>query len=114
MRLEGSGKGLDVVIVPRAGERLRFPAAGDVTIETRRGIITRTAPIDALSVRVTFAGTGEVVLEQADVAWSGSEEEWERMWRRARMRSRPWWREEEQEIELDVPLDARLTIVGGT
>jgi hypothetical protein len=112
IRIEGSGKGRDVIIVPKAGERIRFPAAHDVLIETVGHVLVRTTPIDDLSVRVTFSGSGELRLGRAEVAWNGSEEAWSDLWRRARMRSLPWWREDEQEIELDWVLEARLAIHG--
>jgi hypothetical protein len=110
VRVEGSGKDRDVIIVPKAGERLRFPSAGDVAIETVGRVLVRTTAIDDTSVRITFSG--DLVLERAEVGFDGTAEEWQSLWRRARTRSRPWWRQSEQEIELDWALNARLTIVG--
>jgi hypothetical protein len=109
-RIEGCGKDRDVIIVPKAGERLRFPVTGDLVIETIGRVVVRTSAIDEVSVRITFSG--DLVLERAEVVWSGNEDDWQGLWRRARTRSRPWWREDEQEIELDWPFDTRLTIAG--
>ena len=67
--------------------------------------------IDDVSMRITFLG--ELVLEVAELAFEGSEGQWDGMWRRARTRSRPWWRQgEAQEIELDQALHARLVVAG--
>jgi hypothetical protein len=110
VRIEGSGKSRDVIIVPRRGERLRFPASEEIMVETVGHVLVRTTSIDATSIRLTFGGAGDLRLDRAEVSWSGSEDAWSDLWRRARMRSRPWWREEEQEVELDVVLETRLTI----
>jgi hypothetical protein len=110
VRIEGSGKSRDVIIIPRGGERLRFPASEEIMIETVGHVLVRTNSIDATSVRLTFGGAGDLRLDRAEVSWNDTEEAWNHLWRRARMRSLPWWREEEQEIELDWVLEARLTI----
>jgi hypothetical protein len=110
VRIEGSGKGRDVVIVPRTGERLRLQAASDIAIETVGRVMVRTAAIDDISLRVTFSG--DLVLERGEVAFDGGEDEWQKLWRRAQTRSRPWWHQNEQELELDWPFDMRITIVG--
>ena len=112
VRVEGSGKGRDLVIVPDAGERLRIVISGDVAVDTRGSVRVRTGALDELSLRVAFSGDG-LVLERADVFFDGSDRDWDEMWRRARMRSRPWWNEAEgDELDLDWPMPARLTIAG--
>ena len=113
VRLEGSGKDRDIILLPKTGERLRIPAIGDVTIETVGRVIVRTSSIDDVAMRITFLG--ELVLEVAEVMFEGSEGQWQGMWRRARTRSRPWWRQgEAQEIELDQALHARFVVAGAT
>jgi hypothetical protein len=110
LRIEGNGTDRDVVIVPRTGELVRFPSAGEVMIETNGRVLSRATGIDG-SMRVTFSG--DLVLEHGQVRWNDGEAEWQALWRRARTRSRPWWyRAETQEIELDLPLDARFVLVG--
>jgi hypothetical protein len=112
VRVEGSGKERDLVIVPEHGERLRLIAAGDVAVETVGRVVVRASPVDAQSLRVTFSGE-RLVLERAEVYFDGSERDWENLWRRARMRSRPWWTETAgDELDLDWAMQARLTIVG--
>ena len=113
VRLEGSGKDRDIIIIPKSGERLRIPAMGDVTIETIGRVLVRTSSIDDVSMRITFLG--ELVLEVAELMFEGSEGQWQGLWRRARSRSRPWWRQgEAQEIELDQALHARFVVAGST
>ena len=54
-----------------------------------------------------------VVLAQSDVDFEGDDNAWQRLWRQAQMRSRPWWNETEgDELDLDLPMQARLKIVG--
>ena len=111
VRVEGSGKGRDLVIVPEQGERLRIVAAGDVAVETRGRVLVRTGPVDDVSLRVTFSGE-RLVLDRAEVFFDGTDHAWEDLWRRARMRSRPWWSEADgDELDLDWAMLARLTIV---
>lgn len=113
VRLEGSGKDRDIIIISKSGERLRIPAMGDVTIETIGRVLVRTSSIDDVSMRITFLG--ELVLEVAELMFEGSEGQWQGLWRRARSRSRPWWRQgEAQEIELDQALHARFVVAGST
>lgn len=113
LRIEGSGRSRDVVLVPLQGERLRFPTTDELVIETSGNMIVRSSSINPTTMRVSFSA-GELRLQSAEVLWSGSEEAWSDLWRRAHMRSLPWWREEEQEIELDWVLQARLLITGAT
>jgi hypothetical protein len=113
VRIEGNGSDRDVVIIPKAGEHVRFPSAGEIMIETSGRVFSRATGIEGGSIRVSFSG--ELVLERGEVRWNDSEAEWQALWRRARTRSRPWWHKAEgQEIELDLPLDARFLIVGKT
>ncbi len=113
VRIEGSGKSRDLVILPEAGERLRIVAAGDTIVETAGRVIVRTAAIDAHSLRITYSGE-RLVLQQADVLFDGSEREWENLWRSARGRSRPWWNQADgDELDLEWPMQARLKVVGG-
>ena len=109
LRIEGSGRSRDVILVPQQGERLRFPTTEELTIETSGHVLVRSSSVNPTTIRVSFSG-GDLRLARAEVIWSGSEEAWSDLWRRAHMRSLPWWREEEQEIELDWVLEARLTI----
>jgi hypothetical protein len=114
VRVEGSGRARDIVIIPKSGERLRFPAAGDVVIETFGRVLVRTAAMADHSLRITYSAE-RLFLERAEVAFDGSEAEWQNLWRRARTRSRPWWREADgDEIDLDRALHARLTLHGPT
>jgi hypothetical protein len=111
LRIEGNGKDRDVVIVPKTGEHVRFPSAGELMIETSGRVLARATGIEGGAMRVSFSG--ELMLEQGEVRWSEGEAEWQAVWRRARTRSRPWWHQTQaQEIELDVPLDARFVLVG--
>lgn len=112
LRVEGSGKDRDLVILPQTGERLRIVAAGDVTVETRGRVLIRTSPVDESSLRVTFSGE-RLILERADVFFDGTDRDWDNLWRRARTRSRPWWSETDgDELDLDWAMPARLTLVG--
>ena len=111
VRIEGSGKDRDLVIVPVTGDRLRIVASGDAVIETAGRVVVRTTPIDLKSLRVTFTGE-RLVLAQADVFFDGSDHAWENLWRQARMRSRPWWNEEGDELDLEWPMQAKLKIAG--
>jgi hypothetical protein len=113
VRIEGSGRSRDVILVPCQGERLRFPTTEELVIETVGHVLVRSSSVNPTTLRVSFS-SGELRLERAEVVWSGSEDAWSDLWRRAHMRSLPWWREEEQEIELDWVLEARLTITGAT
>mgnify|MGYP001107132680 FL=1 len=113
VRVEGSGEARDVVIVPKSGQRLRFPAAGDVIIETFGRVLVRTSAMDERSLRITYSAE-HLFLERAEVAFDEGEAEWQNLWRRAQTRSRPWWREGDDEIDLDRALRARLTLHGPT
>lgn len=109
VRVEGGVKDRDVVIVPRSGEHLRIRAAGEIAIETLGLVVVRTAPIGDAAVRITFSGE-ELTLERAEVIFHGTERDWDELWRRARVRSRPWWNEDTGEIELDWDLEVRLVV----
>lgn len=112
VRVEGSGNARDLVIVPDAGERLRIMTSGDVAIETKGRVLVRAVPVDARSLRATFSGSG-LVLERADVFFQGTDRDWDDLWHRARTRSRPWWSEvDDEELDLDWAVQARLTISG--
>ena len=111
IRIEGNGKDRDLILVPKTGERLRIPATEDLTIETVGKVLVRTTSIDDKSMRIAFLG--ELVLERAELSFDGSDGQWQGVWRRARTRSRPWWRQgEAQEIELDQAMHARLVVAG--
>ena len=59
---------------------------------------------------MTFSAPN-AVLERAEVEFEGGEAEWEGLWRRARTRSRPWWRQGEgEELDLDWAMPARVTV----
>ncbi|MBX3230328.1 MAG: hypothetical protein KIT84_03665 [Labilithrix sp.] len=111
VRIEGSGRDRDLVITPISGERLRLVASGDINVETSGRVVVRTTPVDLKSLRVTFSGE-RIVLAQADVLFDGSEQAWENLWRQARMRSRPWWNEQGDELDLEWPMQAKLKIAG--
>jgi hypothetical protein len=110
LRLEGGGRDREVVIVPRTGGVLRFPSTTDAVIELVGHVYVRTSTGKGDAVRVTFSGR-DLVLERAEVEFQGSEVDWDGMWRRARMRSRPWWNEgEADEIDLDWAMPASLLL----
>jgi hypothetical protein len=112
VRIEGSGRDRDLVIVPMQGQRLRLLASGDILIETGGRVMVRTTPLDLKSLRVTITGE-KLTLEQSEVFFEGGDDAWQRLWRAAQMRSRPWWNETEgDEIDLDLPMQARLKVVG--
>lgn len=113
VRIEGTGKDRDLVIVPKTGEHVRFPSTADVTVETEGRVIVRTSGSEDSSIRVTF--TGDLVLERGEVHWKEGEGEWQSLWRRARTRSRPWWRQADAlEIEVDSALHVRIALVGSS
>jgi hypothetical protein len=112
VRIEGGAKGRDLVIIPERGERLRIVAAGDLEVATAGSVVVRSKPVGEHSHHVSFSGE-RLVLERADVFFDGSDRDWENLWRRARGRSRPWWRQGEgDELDLDWAMVARLKIVG--
>jgi len=111
LRIEGNGSARDLIVVPKAGEQVRFPSAGEIMVESVGRVLARTTPLEGGSLRVSFTAA-ELLLERGEVKWAEGEAEWHALWRRARTRSRPWWRESAPEIELDHALHARLTIVG--
>jgi hypothetical protein len=114
VRIEGTGRDRDLVLIPVQGQRLRLLATGDINIETGGRVMIRTTPIDLKSLRVTFSGS-DLVLAQSEVFFEGGDDGWQRLWRQAQMRSRPWWNETEgDELDLDLPMQARLKIVGPT
>jgi hypothetical protein len=111
-RIEGSGKDRDLVLIPAQGQRLRILAAGDIVVETAGRVLVRTSPIDLKSLRVTFHGD-RLVCAQSEVYFEGGDDGWQRLWRQAQMRSRPWWNETEgDELDLDLPMQVRLKIAG--
>lgn len=111
-RIEGSGKDRDLVLIPVQGQRLRLLASGDIQVETAGRVFVRTSPIDLKSLRVTFHGD-KLVCAAAEVFFEGGDDAWQRLWRQAQMKSRPWWNETEgDELDLDLPMQARLRIVG--
>lgn len=100
------------MLVPTEGQRIRLIATGDINVETSGRVLVRATPIDLKSLCVTFGG-GDLVLAQSDVYFDGGDDAWQRLWRQAQMRSRPWWNEAEgDELDLDLPMQARLKIVG--
>jgi hypothetical protein len=104
LRLEGSGNERHIVVVPKTGERVRFAAKGDVKIETIGHVLVRSSMIDATTTRLTFSSDG-LVLQRAEVEFEGDEADWDKMWRRARARSRPWWAQGGgDEVDLDWPM----------
>lgn len=110
LRLEGSGGERHILVVPRSGERVRFPASGDVRIETVGHVVVRSSSIDKVSALVTFSGEG-LMFDRADVAFDGDEADWEKMWRRARSRSRPWWAQGGgDEVDLDWAMAASFLL----
>jgi hypothetical protein len=110
VHLEGIGKDREIIIVPRNGGSLRFPSTSDAMIEVVGHVVVRSTTGKGNAVRVTFSGRN-LVLERGEVAFEGSEIEWESMWRRARTRSRPWWNEgAADEIDLDWAMPAALLI----
>src|SRR5687768_11770500 len=88
----------EIVIVPISGERLRLAARRTLDVETIGEVLVRSEP-ERNGLRVTFIAE-TLVLERAEVSFDGDDREWERLWRRARGRSRPWWREGEAD-EID-------------
>lgn len=112
VRIEGSGRDRDLVLIPVQGQRLRLLASGDIHVETGGRVLVRTTPLDLKSLRVTFTGP-DLVLAQSDVDFQGDDNAWQRFWRQAQARSRPWWNETDgDELDLDLPMPARLKIVG--
>ena len=112
VRIEGGVKGRDLVIIPAHGERLRIVAAGELRIETAGSVVVCSRPVGEHSVHVIFSGE-RLLLERADVLFDGSERDWENLWRRARVRSRPWWLQTDgDELDLDWAMQARLRLVG--
>ena len=59
---------------------------------------------------VTFSGDG-LTFQRAEVEFEGNEADWEKMWRRARARSRPWWTQGGgDEVDLDWPMAAAFVL----
>jgi hypothetical protein len=113
LRLEGGGRDREVVIIPREGEVLRFPSTPEVLLETVGRVLVRTEALKGSSIRVTFSAE-VLTLERAQVEFEGSEIEWDGMWRRARMRSHPWWSDNAvTEVDLDWAMPAHLVITSG-
>jgi hypothetical protein len=110
VHLEGSGRDREVIIVPRAGGSLRFPSTNDVLIELVGHVLVRTTVGKGNAVRMTFSGKN-LLLERAEVEFQGTEIDWDKMWRRAQTRSRPWWNEGgADEVDLDWAMPASLLI----
>jgi hypothetical protein len=107
--VENGGRGSEVVILPASGERVRLPVTGELDIETVGRVRVRSSTRDDRALTIL---TGEKLeLTRAEVAFDGTETQWEALWRRARTRSRPWWRDpEDTEIDLDFAMAVRLTI----
>jgi hypothetical protein len=109
--IEANGTDSEIVIVPASGERVRLPIAGELDIETVGRIRVRSAAYGDSGVRTTFSGDG-LELARAEVAFDGGEPEWNDMWRRARTRSLPWWRDPStEEIDLACAMGVRIRIV---
>jgi hypothetical protein len=110
--LESSDRGSEVVIVPTSGERVRVPVAGELDIETSGKVHVRSGARGDTGMRTTFSATERLELACAEVAFDGSEPEWNDMWRRARTRSQPWWRDpSSEEVDLDMAMSVRITLV---
>ncbi len=111
LRLEGSGNERHILIVPKSGERVRFPVSGDVKVATVGHVVIRSSPVDDSSSHMTFSGDG-LTFQRAEVEFDGDEADWEKMWRRARGRSRPWWAQAgADEVDLDWAMAASFVLV---
>jgi hypothetical protein len=111
IQIEARGSDRSVVIVDETGERLRVPAP-DVYIETSGPIVAQTKPVKGVLLCVTFSAR-ELVLARAEVDFDGTDVEWDKMWRRAQMQSRPWWQDDDTggvETDLDWPMNVRLKL----